>query len=708
MTNENMEQPQREENNKDLSQWNAGDQAQQNAQQSPADSQAAAQPMSSAHTAPMPATPQMPQVSFSASPAPQPMQPTQPSQPSAAQQAQQYGYANNARSASADGARTQYIPQQPGYFAQPPQPTRPMPPVPSAPAHYAQNAAYQSAPAPAINNPNAASRPAMPPQQQAQPLFAAQAPLQSQSSSAQNSAQASTQTNALSGSQQYAQPGAQSGSQPSANAYAQPGNTQPGAPAYTAPDTSAAAMNAAQNKAKNAFADPANAYGTQASVTASGVAANADTVGNLIKKNRAVTLWTSLGAAAVAALLVAGLGYAGIRTGVVTVPSDTSLSSIDSSTGAAGTASSSASNVNWSAVAKKVSNSVVSIQGTVSNGSVIGSGAILDKNGNIITNNHVVSGAQNIQVTLADGSIYKAKIVGTDATTDLAVIKMENPPSNLTAVSFANSDDLAVGQSVMAIGSPLGYANTATTGIVSALNRPVSVTSEDRSGNVVVTNAVQIDASINSGNSGGPTFDANGKLIGINSSIATTGSSSSSEGSAGSIGIGFAIPSNLASWVSSALMKDGKVTHVSLGVTVKSDTATADGVTRSGSQVQSVVSGSAAEAAGVKEGDLIVGYNKHSVSSNSALLGYVRATQKGEKITLTIIRNGKTIDLTATMDKEENTTTSNSGNSNNSQDPNGSDNGDGNNQERNRNNSGSNDDDSNDMTNPFEEFFGRN
>ena len=162
--------------------------------------------------------------------------------------------------------------------------------------------------------------------------------------------------------------------------------------------------------------------------------------------------------------------------------------------------------------------------------------------GYIVTNNHVISGAQQIQVTLSNGQMYTAQVVGTDTTTDLAVIKLDNPPSDLKAVEFADSDKLAVGEDVMAIGNPLGYDDTATTGIVSALNRPVTVT--DDSGSDIVTNAVQIDAAINPGNSGGPTFNAAGQVIGINSSIASTATSSNS---AGSIGIGFAIPSNLSS-----------------------------------------------------------------------------------------------------------------------------------------------------------------
>ncbi|WP_018142778.1 S1C family serine protease [Alloscardovia criceti] len=569
--------------------------------------------------------------------------------------------------------------QQSSQFAAPTQPLRPV-----TPAQYAQSQPTQPIPPVQYGQNNGqgyASQPTTPIAQgnyrSAQEQPTAQFPYAQQPQQSQQQAQAGV----------YGAPQTPQTAQAAQNAqHAQNANQyrNPGAPMY--------GQNAQNSREKNgnAFADPANAFGTEASVTAAGVNANAHTVESLIKKNRTTTIWTSIGAAAAAAVLVAGLGFAGIRSGILTIPSSSSLSSITSSTGGSGSASATSSSSDWSAVAKAVSASVVSIQGTVSGGTVIGSGAILNTDGDIVTNNHVVSGASNLQVTLSDGAMYEAEVVGTDPTTDLAVIKLQNPPSNLTPVTFADSDDLAVGESVMAIGSPLGYENTATTGIVSALNRPVSVSSEDNSGDVVVTNAVQIDASINSGNSGGPTFNTDGKLIGINSSIATTSSSSSSEGSSGSIGIGFAIPANLVKWVTSSIIENGSATHVSLGVTVKSATATADGVTVSGSQVQSVVSGSAAADAGVQQGDTIVAYNKHSVGSNAALLGYVRATQKGEQVTLTIIRDGKALDLTVNMDKEESTTTSSS--NSNSQSNNDS------NSQNNNNGNSSN--------NPFEQFFG--
>ena len=365
---------------------------------------------------------------------------------------------------------------------------------------------------------------------------------------------------------------------------------------------------------------------------------------------------TAVVAALVAAALCLGLGYAAITNGWVTVPTSSSLSNVTSNKSGSGSATAKTGEApDWQTVASGVSGSVVSIQTTMANGTAKGSGAIIDTEGHIITNNHVISGAQQIQVTLANGNIYSAQLVGTDTTTDLAVIKLDNPPSGLKAVEFADSDKLAVGENVMAIGNPLGYDDTATTGIVSALNRPVTVT--DDNNNEIVTNAVQIDAAINPGNSGGPTFNAAGQVIGINSSIASTATSSDS---AGSIGIGFAIPSNLVKRVADEIIKDGKVKHVALGVVIKSDTVEADGVTRGGATItkssatgSAVVSGGPADKAGLKEGDTIVAFNGNAVNNNYSLLGYVRAAALGDKVTLTIVRDGKTMDVDVTLDQEE-------------------------------------------------------
>lgn len=383
---------------------------------------------------------------------------------------------------------------------------------------------------------------------------------------------------------------------------------------------------------------------------------------------------TGVVAALVSAALCLGVGYAAITNGWVTVPTSSSLTSVKSNTSGSGSAKAkSGEAADWSAVAKEVSDSVVSIDVATSDGSAKGSGAIISDKGYIVTNNHVISGAKQIQVTLANGTIYSAQIVGTDTTTDLAVIKLDNPPSNLKAAEFADSDNLAVGESVMAIGNPLGYDDTATVGIVSALNRPVTVS--DDNNNDIVTNAVQIDAAVNPGNSGGPTFNAAGQVIGINSSIASTTTSS---GTAGSIGIGFAIPSNLVKRVANEIIDNGTVQHVALGVTIKSSTVEADGVTRGCTQVQSVVDNSPAAKAGVKAGDSIVAFNGKAVNNNYSLLGYVRASAMNDKVTLTVVRDGNTMELDVTLDQEESQTNSsnsqnqrNNGNDGQSQNGNG-------------------------------------
>ncbi|EFR49500.1 trypsin [Bifidobacterium bifidum NCIMB 41171] len=412
---------------------------------------------------------------------------------------------------------------------------------------------------------------------------------------------------------------------------------------------------------------------------------------------------TAVVAALVAAALCLGVGYFALTYGWVSTPTTTSLTNVQSNKSGTGSATAKTGEAaDWKTVASEVSGSVVSIQAALSNGTAKGSGAIVSAKGYIVTNNHVISGAQQIQVTLSNGQMYTAQVVGTDTTTDLAVIKLDNPPSDLKAVEFADSDKLAVGEDVMAIGNPLGYDDTATTGIVSALNRPVTVT--DDSGSDIVTNAVQIDAAINPGNSGGPTFNAAGQVIGINSSIASTATSSNS---AGSIGIGFAIPSNLVKRVANEIIKDGKVKHVALGVTITTGTVEADGVTRAGAKVtagtsgSAVVSGSPADKAGLKVGDVIVAYDGNAVSSTYSLLGYVRASALNDKVTLTIVRGGKTMDVEVTLDKEESAVNgSGSSNSNNNQNnqnnqngngQNGNGNGNGNSNNGNSNNGNGND-----------------
>ena len=313
------------------------------------------------------------------------------------------------------------------------------------------------------------------------------------------------------------------------------------------------------------------------------------------------------------------------------------------------------SGTDWTDVAAAVSPAVVTIQAKGASSGGTGSGVVYDAQGDIVTNYHVIAsalGGGQIQVTLADGRLYSAVVVGHDKTTDLAVIRLENPPSDLTVARFATSANLKVGAPVMAIGAPLGLSNTVTTGIVSALNRPVEVsmdesaTSEDgtqASSDLVVTNAIQIDASINPGNSGGPLFDASGAVIGINSSIKSL--SSSSDGQAGSIGLGFAIPSDLVVSIADQLIASGSASHGMLGVTVKAATTTVGSDTYVGAEVQDVSAGSGASAAGIRAGDVIVKVEGQEVTSPKQLIGYVRRYKAGDTIAMTIVRDGATQDV---------------------------------------------------------------
>jgi putative serine protease PepD len=318
----------------------------------------------------------------------------------------------------------------------------------------------------------------------------------------------------------------------------------------------------------------------------------------------------------------------------------------------------------WTATASVVSPSVVSITATLAQGGAQGSGVIIDKT-HVLTNNHVVAGAQKLTVTLSDGRTYDADVRGTDPSTDLAVITVKNAPSDLAPISIGNSDKIAVGDPVMAVGNPLGLAGTVTTGIVSALNRPVTTEAESQApsdgtqadpnaqtqtgggGETVVTNAIQTSAAINPGNSGGALVNASGQLIGINSAIASLGASSG--GQSGSIGIGFAIPVNEATSIAKQLIDNGTATHAYLGVTPQDGSASDGSATRAGAEVTSVGDGTPAAAAGLKVGDVIVAVNGQRVESADSLVGHVREKNTGDQVTLTVLRDGKSLEIKATL-----------------------------------------------------------
>ncbi len=313
-------------------------------------------------------------------------------------------------------------------------------------------------------------------------------------------------------------------------------------------------------------------------------------------------------------------------------------------------------------VAAAVLPSVVKINVTGSSGSGSGSGIVLDKDGTILTNNHVVALAGNggsITVNFNDGSSAKANVVGTDPVTDMAVIKAEGV-SDLTPATIGKSSSLRVGQSVVAIGSPFGLNSTVTSGIVSALNRPVSVSTaegqlpqfpgfgeqpqQNQADLSTTYPAIQTDAAINPGNSGGPLVDMSGQVVGINSSIRTSDGSSSQSG--GSIGLGFAIPIDEVLPIVNQIIDGQQPTHARLAVTV-SDVQ--GNTTAQGAQIQSVEGGGAADKAGLKQGDVITKVDDQVIDGSESLVATIRGHRPGDKVTLTYLRGGQTHTATATL-----------------------------------------------------------
>jgi putative serine protease PepD len=294
--------------------------------------------------------------------------------------------------------------------------------------------------------------------------------------------------------------------------------------------------------------------------------------------------------------------------------------------------------------------SVVTLNVTGAQGSGTGSGVIIRADGYILTNQHVVAVAQNggsITATLPDGRTVPASIVGTDTVTDLAVAKVS--ATGLTAATFADSDQVKIGQAVVAVGSPLGLDGTVTEGIVSALHRPISGGSD----NSAVIDAVQTDAAINPGNSGGALVDLAGRVVGINQSIATASSGGRFPGqssSSGNIGIGFAIPSNTAARVAEQLITSGKAVHAYLGVQARSSSTTTPGT---GATLASVESGGPAAAAGLRAGDVVTKVGDRPITSADELVAAVRSYAPGDKVALTIRRGSEEQTVTVTLGSDD-------------------------------------------------------
>lgn len=299
------------------------------------------------------------------------------------------------------------------------------------------------------------------------------------------------------------------------------------------------------------------------------------------------------------------------------------------------------------AVAEKVLPSVVSIQvGAGGRQTGFGSGVILSEDGLIMTNAHVVNNATDIAIVTNENRIVQARLVGIDPVSDIAVVKAR-VNSGLQPIELGSSANLAVGQPVVAVGAPLGLSGTVTSGIISALNRPVHVADRSGRGSDTVMNAIQTDAAINPGNSGGALVDMNGRLIGINSAIITLGGMENPfgmESPGGNIGLGFAIPVNQAHRIAKQLAEGKTVRHPVIGVKV---IPSADPL---GSEIVSVVSGSAADKAGLRAGQVIVKVDGRALDPVDGLVAYVRSKAPGDVIKVTVQSKGggnqKTVDVT--------------------------------------------------------------
>ncbi|QIX27676.1 PDZ domain-containing protein [Nocardioides sp. JQ2195] len=278
-------------------------------------------------------------------------------------------------------------------------------------------------------------------------------------------------------------------------------------------------------------------------------------------------------------------------------------------------------------------------------GGATGSGFFLDKQGHVVTNNHVVAeAADGGKITVVDhqGKRYPATVVGRSPVYDLAVLDVEGITS-VQPASLGSSKDLEVGEQVVAIGSPLGLSSTVTSGIVSALNRPVTTGGGEDSQSFI--NAVQTDAAINPGNSGGPLVNLSGQVVGVNSAIATTGGSSLG-GESGNIGVGFAIPIEQVRVTADQILRDGEARYPVIGATVQSDQ---DG---GGARIQEVVGDSPAADSGLKKGDLITALDDRPVTDNATLIVAIRSHLPGDTVTLTVDRDGDTKKVDVELDSK--------------------------------------------------------
>jgi putative serine protease PepD len=348
------------------------------------------------------------------------------------------------------------------------------------------------------------------------------------------------------------------------------------------------------------------------------------------------------------AFAVVGVGAGFIGAAIASPNSTTTVAS----TGNVGAGSEASCTV--TSVADDVLPSVVTIGASGQAGAGTGSGEVIRDDGYILTNNHVISPAANggkVEVTFAAGTTVPATIVGRDILTDLAVLKV-SPPKDMKVIALGSSGSLRVGQPVVALGAPLGLSGTVTSGIVSALDRTVEVPAEDDASALLVS-AVQTDAAINPGNSGGALVNCSGQLVGIPSAGATV-PSSSGESSGGSIGLGFAIPVDVAKTIADEIISTGRVTHAFFGVQTVPipPAAAAEAGVSQGLFVAGVVTGGPAAQAGLQEGDIITKVDGNPATSNVQLQELTLTKSPGEKVSVDYERNGTAAAATLTLGRQ--------------------------------------------------------
>jgi putative serine protease PepD len=361
-----------------------------------------------------------------------------------------------------------------------------------------------------------------------------------------------------------------------------------------------------------------------------------------------------LAATVVAASLILG-GAAGLGGAAVWTSTHDEVQSSPVLTQTGGATAQTAATGSIEKVAQSVLPSVVMIDVTGPNGQGSGSGIILSPDGKILTNNHVVALAGNsgdMSVSYNDGSHADAKVLGTDPLTDTAVIQAEGV-KNLTPATLGHSSSLQVGQGVVAIGSPFGLDATVTSGIVSALNRPVNV-GQVSQGNSTVYPAIQTDAAINPGNSGGPLVNLSGEVVGIDAAIQTA-TDTSAQGEPGSIGLGFAIPIDEVLPIVQEMIKGETPTHARLGIGVEDAAAGAGAQITDGAKISQVTNGSAAGNAGLRAGDVITKVDDHLITSSDGLVAIIRSYRPGDRVTITYERGGDTHTVRVSLDSDAGT-----------------------------------------------------